>query len=177
MENTKEYRAYKITSVNTPLFFVGSCNNPKRYLSQLLHNHIKACNQHIIHNKKYSTCYYIIHANDVSIELIDSYDSLVEMKYAIDNIIKNDLNCINQLYHLEITNKVLKSIRTTLKQNKQTKERKQQYFKDYYEKNKANFVKPEQQKQYYENNKAKVSARNKERYEKRKKARLENEKL
>jgi len=161
MEETKANRVYKITSANTPLFFVGSTSNPKAYLSQIIHNYIRQYNDFVLHNKKYKTCFFVIHSNDVSIEPINSYDHWGDMKYAIDDIIS-----INNKYDMEIAEKVLRPIRTTLKQNKQTKEEKQQYFKEYYLKHKESFIKPEQQKLYYENNKQKVSERNKARYEK-----------
>lgn len=169
----KEFRMYKISSANTPYFFIGSSNNPSRYLSQLLHNTIRQYNEHVLHDKKYSTCYYVIHENDITIELVEQFDRINDMKYAMDDIIRLDPDCINQKYHMEIDNKVLRQIRTTLTKNKLTSEQKRQYFKDYYKAHKQNFVKPEQQKIYYDNNRDKVLARNKARYEKLKIEKLE----
>ena len=174
MTETKQYRIYKITSLNTPLFFIGSSNNPKRYLSQLLHNCIKQYSEHILHNKKYSTCYYVIHKNDVSIEPVESFDSLSDLKYAMDDIIANNSECINRQYEKEIEDKIYQEIRSILTKNKNTKEQKKEYFKDYYIKNRDTtiFIKPEKQKIYYENNKERVSIMNKAKYAKVKQAKL-----
>ena len=52
-ELINKYRVYKITSLNTPFFYVGGNTNPKRYLSNILHNYIKRYTDHIVNNKKY----------------------------------------------------------------------------------------------------------------------------
>ena len=148
--NVKPYRVYKITSVNTPLFYVSGCSNPKAYLSQILHNYIGQYTNHVLKNKAYKTVYYVINANDVSIEVVSSHDRIGDMQCAIDELIRNSADCINNMYNIVIVDKVLKPIRTTLKRNKQSKEQYQQYFREYYKNNKSKFIRPAQHKAYYE---------------------------
>ena len=172
-DNVKPYRVYKITSANTPLFYVSSCANPKAYLSQILHNYIGQYTNHILKNKTYKTCYFVINANDISIEVVGTYDRKCDTQCAIDDIIRNSPDCINNMYNIVIIDKVLRPIRTTLKRTKQTKEQYQQYFRDYYQNNKDKVM--EQQKVYYDNNKEKVHKRYKVRRDKQKQEKLETE--
>ena len=174
-DNVKPYRVYKITSANTPLFYVSSCANPKAYLSQILHNYIGQYTNHVLKNKTYKTCYYVINANDISIEVVGTYDRKCDTQCAIDEIIRNSPDCINNMYNIVIIDKVLRPIRTTLKGNKQTKEQYQEYFREYYKINKHRVA--EQQKVYYDNNKDKVHRRYKVRRDKQIQIKIENEQV
>ena len=98
------FRIYKITSVNTPFFYVGLTNYNK-YLSLVLHNFIKQYKKYILENTKYNICYYVIHHNDISIELLHETDSLYEAELFINGIEVNDENYVNNK-NFEIEDKV-----------------------------------------------------------------------
>ena len=151
------FRVFKISSKNTPLYYLDFITN-ENYLSQILHKYISQYKKHVFEDTKYNIAYYVIYHNDVSIDLVDTFDSPYITEQYIHNIENADDNCINNK-HYEIEDKVYRFINTTLRKKKfQDKIFSKEYYNNYYLNNKEKFnIKDKAKtKKYYQENKPEI---------------------